>query len=88
MVNTLIVLAGFLAMATYCVWQSVHSLRTGLAPDQGVMRLLRLKLRTRSDDPVAYWCLTIPYIIGAIFTVLGCGALVLALLGVFGPLTQ
>lgn len=87
MASTLIVTAGWLAMTGFFTWLSVRSLRTGVAPWQFFgRRFLGLKALTRGENPFAFWYLTIPTLIGAVFGTVGCIALLLALAGVFGPL--
>lgn len=86
MLSTIIVLIGWLALAAWFGWASYRSFRTGVAPWQLAIRLLNRPPITRADAPFAFWYMTIPTIIGAAFFAMGATVLVLALLGVFGPL--
>lgn len=83
---TIIVLIGWLALAAWFGWASYRSFRTGVAPWQLAVRFLDRPLITRAGAPFAFWYMMIPTVIGAVFFAMGATVLVLALLGVFGPL--
>jgi len=83
---TLIVLAGWLAMAAVTFVMVRKALVTGIAPWQFFIRLLGRPQITRDTNKIAFWWATAPTILLFAWAALGSVALILALAGVFGPL--
>ena len=83
---TLIVFAGWLAMAVVTLVMVRKAIVTGVAPWQFFIRLLGRPLITRETNKIGFWWATAPTILLFVWAALGSVVLILALAGVFGPL--